>query len=116
MSNIWRESADPAKHRDFMSTRNEGGVPIEGPRDNLIEQWVYFAQVADFTFEFVTLEQVAECRRYFMQPVHHSTREQGHSNEHCWHAWYCKLPDGLNKGRTRVKVIKALNAILTKWG
>lgn len=32
MSKVWREIADPAKHRDFMSNVIEGGVPVTKTR------------------------------------------------------------------------------------
>ncbi|KZZ44150.1 hypothetical protein A3759_12310 [Thalassolituus sp. HI0120] len=116
MSKVWREIADPKKHIDYMSTRNEGGVPVEASRDNLIEKWVYFADVCNFTFQFASIDQVQECKEYFSKSVHPSTREEGHDLEHYWHPWYSKLPKGINKGVKREKVIKALNNILSKWG
>ena len=78
MSKVWREIADPKKHIDFMSSRNEGGIPIEASRDNLIEKWVYLSDVCDFTFQFASIEQVIECREYFSKSVHPSTKESGH--------------------------------------
>ncbi|OUS29455.1 hypothetical protein A9Q99_10200 [Gammaproteobacteria bacterium 45_16_T64] len=116
MSKVWREIADPKKHVDFMSTRNEGGIPIVASRDNLIEKWVYFANVCDFTFQFSSLDQVVECKEYFSNSVHPSTKERGHDLEHYWHPWYAKLPKGINKGSKREKVIKSLNEIIGKWG
>lgn len=115
MSNVWREIADPKKHHDYMSTRNEGGVPVEASRDNLIEKWVYFANVCNFTFQFVGIEQVQECKEYFTQSIHPSTREEGHDLEHYWHPWYSKLPKGITKEPKRQRVIKALDQILDQW-
>ncbi len=115
MSRVWREIADPKKHSDFMSTYNEGGVPIAASTDNLIEKWVYLAEVCNFTFQFASLEQVKECKEYFKKKVHPSTRDKHPPHEHYWHPWYCKLPKGINKGVKRQKVIKALNLILDKW-
>ena len=116
MSRIWREIADPSKHRDFMSTRNEGGNAVKASRDNLIEKWVYFADVSNFTFQFSDINQDVECRDYFTKTIHASTKEKGHDLEHYWHPWYSRLPKGINKGVRRVKVLKALNEILNKWG
>lgn len=116
MSKVCREIADPSKHSDFMSSYNEGGVPIERSRDNLIQKWVYIADVCNFTFQFSSLEQVTECKNYFERKVHPSTREENPSNEHYWQPWYCRLPKGINKGVKREKVLKALNEILDKWG
>ncbi len=115
MSKVWREIADPAKHLDFMSTRNEGGVPIEASKDNLIEKWVYFANVCNFTFQFASIKQVKDCKLYFSKSVHCSTRESGHKLEHYWHPWYSRLPKGINKGSNKKKVIKLLDQILDQW-
>ena len=99
-----------------MSTYNEGGVPVERSRDNLVKKWVYLADVCRFTFQFVSIEQVKECKAYFEKKVHPSTRGGNPPHEHYWHPWYSKLPKGMNKGVKREKVLKALNQILSKWG
>ncbi|RFA26259.1 hypothetical protein CAI21_17420 [Alkalilimnicola ehrlichii] len=116
MSRVWREIADPKKHRDFMSSFTEGGIPVEKSRDNLVSKWVYLAHVCNFTFQFVSLDQVRECKAYFEQKTHPSTRGPHPPWEHYWHPWYCKLPKGINKGVKRQKVVKVLNEILAKWG
>jgi hypothetical protein len=117
VSKTWREIADPEKHRDFMSTRVEGGIPIAKSRDNLIEKWVYFAEVKGFVFQFSGLEQVRECKVYFEQKLHPSTKNMDHPpHEHYWQPWYAKLPKGMTKDKTRKKVIKAMDKILKQWG
>ncbi|NIB44801.1 hypothetical protein HBA55_34795 [Pseudomaricurvus alkylphenolicus] len=116
MSRVWREIADPKKHSDFMSTYNEGGIPVKKSRDNLIEKWVYLAEVCGFTFQFASIEQVKECKAYFEKKVHPSTRDIHPPHEHYWHPWYCKLPKGINGGTKRQKVLKTLDQILEKWG
>jgi hypothetical protein len=73
MSKVWREIADPNIHSDFMSTFNEGGVPIEKSRDNLIQKWIYLANVCNFTFQFSSIQQVKECVVYFEKKTHPST-------------------------------------------
>ena len=115
MSKVWREIADPTKHLDFMSTRDEGGVPIEASKDNLIEKWVYFANACNFTFQFASIEQVKDCKLYFSKSAHKSTRETGHELEHYWHPWYSKLPKGINRASNKKKVIKVLDQILAQW-
>ena len=60
MAKIWREEADPAKHADFLSARDEAGIPVEAAKDNLLDKWVYFADVCGFTFQFASMEQVEE--------------------------------------------------------
>ncbi len=105
------------QHSDFMSTHNEGGVTIPPTRDNLIEKWVYFAAVRGFVFEFASIEQVQQCRAYFSQTLHPSTRALGHPpHEHYWHPWYCKLPKRMMRMKNRALVIKTLDTLLDKWG
>lgn len=115
MSRVWREIADPKKHSDFMSTNNEGGVPIDKSRDNLIEKWVYLAEVCNFKFQFASLDQVKECKEYFERKLQPTTRGSHPPFEHYWHPWFCKLPKGITKETNRQKVLKALNKILDKW-
>lgn len=116
MSKIWREIADPAKHRDFMSNTVEGGVPIAKARNNLIEKWVYFVEVNGFIFQFANISQVEVCKNYFEQKIHPSTKGDNHiPHEHYWHPWYSKLPKGTMKTKTRLKVIKALDKCLSQW-
>ena len=98
-----------------MSSNQEGSIPIPKSRSNLIEKWVYLANVCDFTFQFADLEQVRECKAYFEQNTHPSTIGSHPPYEHYWQPWYCKLPKGINKGAKKQKVLKVLNQILDKW-
>lgn len=116
MTKIWREIADPTKHRDFMNNQVEGGIPIEKSRDNLIKKWVYFANFDGFIFQFNGLDQVRQCKAYFEQKTHPSTLKTNHNpHEHYWHKWYSKLPKGMTKNKNRVEVIKLLEKVLMKW-
>ena len=116
MARYWREMADPEKHFDFMSSHNEGGVPIPKSSDNLVPKWVYFADVCSFTFQFATIEQVNQCIAYFEQKTHPSTIDNHPPFEHYWQPWYCKLPKGLNKKAKKQKVLKVLYQITQRWG
>lgn len=116
MSKVWREIADPEKHRDFMSNSVEGGIPVTKSRDNLIEAWVYFTEVNGFVFQFANLDQVKDCKKYFEQKLHPSTKGNYHIvHEHYWQPWYCKLPKGITKTKNRIKVLRALENILKAW-
>ncbi|MEZ5986131.1 MAG: hypothetical protein R3B94_09285 [Hyphomonas sp.] len=116
MSKIWREIADPARHRDFMSSRVEGGLPIEASRDNLIEKWVYLAEVDGFVFQLSSLVQVRECRDYFTLKIRPSGRDPDHNrNEHYWQPWHARLPKGMLSEKARAKVLQAMDAILQRW-
>jgi len=115
MTKVRREIADPKTHKDFMSSNVEGGMPINKSKDNLIDKWVYIAEIRGFTFQFASIEQVKECKAYFDKKIHPSTRGIHPPYEHYWHQWYCKLPKGIKSGVNRQKVIKSLNTILGKW-
>ena len=58
MARWWSEPLDVEKHRDFMGTTHIGGLPIEPVKDRLIEQRVYFVEVAGLTFHFAALQQI----------------------------------------------------------
>ena len=116
MSNVWREQADPKKHIDFMGNQHVGGLPIEPARDNLLKKWVYFARVKGFTFQFIGLDQVKECRDYFEKKIHPSTIDYHPPYEHYWQQWYTRLPKGIRSEKNRVNIVKALNKIIEQWG
>ena len=116
MSKIWREIANPEKHYDFIGNQSVQGIPIEKSRDNLIEKWVYLAEVLNFTFQFANLEQVKECKAYFEKKVHPSTKAHHPKYEHYWQSWNCKLPKGMTKEGNRQIVVNALDKILEKCG
>ena len=115
MSRHWREQLDPARHRDFMSWCNEGGVPATAPKDSLIEAWAYFVEVCGFRFEFVSLDQLRECLDWFSQDHHGPNRNPDASSEHYWQRWYERLPKGLLAEPKRQKVIKALQHALSEF-
>ncbi|WP_226705219.1 hypothetical protein [Microbulbifer elongatus] len=115
MSKVWRELSDPTKHRDFMTYVNIGGVPVEKTKDNLIKNWVYFAEVKGFTFTFVGIDQVYEAKDYFSKKIHPSTRDPN-VFKHWYFVWYCRLPRGLKKEVNRQLILKRLDEIISKWG
>jgi hypothetical protein len=115
MAKFWREKADPKKHCDFMSTRNEGGLPVQSSEHKLVTKWVYLIEVDGFTFQFISLEQAIECKAYFSSKTHPSTREAGHVWEHYWHPWYCKLPKGMTRTAKRKKLIKTIDSLLNRY-
>lgn len=116
MPRHWREKLDPSKHRDFMlGHQDAGGLPVETPRDNLLSEWIYFVNVAGFTFQFASTDQIHEALRYFGQKTHPTTSEYNNGLEHYWQPWYCRLPPGIKSERKRTKVVKALKAALTEY-
>lgn len=115
MSRHWREKLDPARHADQM-TIHVGGSPVEPPRDALIEKWVYFVEVASFTFQFHSLDQLRECLEFFKQRIHRTSRQPDIWLEHYWQRWFEKLPRRLFKEPKRVKVVAALEAAACDFG
>lgn len=105
---IWKEKADPQKHKDYMSTSWVGGISIPKPKDNLIEKWVYFVKEGGFTFQFTSINQIEECIDYFSTKIHPSTRLNHDIYEHYWQTWHERLPHGITKKGKREKILKAL--------
>jgi hypothetical protein len=108
----WSEPLDPERHRDFMSTCHIGGMPIEPPRDRLIEQRVFFVEAAGFTFQFASLEQLRATLGYFEQRIRASSRRPDVTLEHYWQRWFERLPQWLSEEPRRVRVASALSRAL----
>lgn len=116
MARHWKEELDTRTHRDFMRGHQDvGGVSIDTPRDNLLPAWIYFVDVAGFTFQFTSTDQISEALNYFEEKVHSSTKEYNNGLEHYWQPWFCRLPPGLKSGTKRREVVKALEAALTEY-
>jgi hypothetical protein len=116
MAKHWKEKLDPSKHRDFMrGYQDAGGLPLDAPRDNLLESWAYFVEVAGFTFQFVSVDQIFEALCYFEKKIRPSTKEFNNGLEHYWQPWYSRLPPGIKSEANRTKVVKALNAALIEY-
>ncbi len=116
MARHWKEKLDPNKHRDLMRGHQDaGGLPVDAPRDNLLQEWAYFVDVAGFTFQFVSTDQICEALRYFEVKIHPSTKEYNNGLEHYWQPWFCRLPPGIKSEAKRVKVVKALKAALAEY-
>jgi len=116
MSRIWKEKLDIKKHRDQMSTADIGGVVPKRPRDTLLTPWVYFVEVASFTFQFHSLEQLREALNYFSKKTHPTSNDgYGRRYEHYWQRWYERLPKGLNREKSRKKIMIALKKAVTSF-
>ncbi len=57
MPQIWKEKFDPARHQDKMDSLIHSGATLD-PHRSLRGRWVYFVNVAGFTFTFMSIEQV----------------------------------------------------------
>ena len=113
MARHWSEKLDPKRHKDVMgAARYFGGATIEEARmPRLDDRRMYFVAVSGFTFQFVSLEQLRECLKWFRQKIHPSTRLPDIHLEHYWQRWHERLPKGLNKEPKRQKIITALEII-----
>jgi hypothetical protein len=115
MSRHWIERLDPTRHADQM-TIHVRGFPVDPPRDGLIEKWVYFVEVASFTFQFQSVDQLRQCLDFFKQKIHPTSRQPEVDLEHYWQRWFEKLPQWLFEESKRVKVITALERAATDFG
>jgi hypothetical protein len=95
-----------------MSTCHVGGLPIEPPRDPLIELRVFFVEAAGFIFQFASLDQLRAALAYFGQRIHPSSREPGVEREHYWQRWFERLPQWLSEEPRRIRVVSALSRAL----
>lgn len=110
--NIWKEQFDPSRHEDRMDSFKHRDHAAD-PHGSLRKCWVYFADVAGFTFEFMSLDQVRESLAYFEQRLHPSSREDIGSADH-WEVqrWYERIPGHLKSDRDRPEVLRTLKKIL----
>jgi hypothetical protein len=109
----WREPLDVTRHRDHFCP---GGWTASEPADPLLSRSAYFVRVCGFTFEFVSIDQLSACLRFYEQRIHPSSRqptfvpEKGH-----WELWTERLPMYLREEPKRVRVVKALSAALSDF-
>lgn len=111
MAKVWKEELDWSRHQNKMD------APVERrPELNFVPQWVFFVRVCSFTFEFHTLNQIAECLAYYSQKTHPSSRVGIGSADH-WEAqrWFERLPMYLMEEPKRQKVVKALATALEQF-
>jgi hypothetical protein len=110
---LWKEPFDPARHQDRMDSFGHVGHATD-PHRSLRPHWIYFAEVAGFTFVFMSLDQVRECLGYFERRLHPSSRVDIGAADH-WEMqrWYDRIPGHLKSDRDRPNVVRALKALLS---
>jgi hypothetical protein len=112
MARHWKEPFDPSRHKDhfdYGSTAHaRSGQPGAG--------FSYFVEVAGFTFEYASVDQVRECLSFFEQRIHPSSRQPVFEPEKGeWQAWHERLPARILKGSKRERVRKALREALEEF-
>lgn len=119
MARFWKERYDSYRHSDKMQGEIDGvyqpGCDLT-PRRNLLVQWVYFVNVCQFDFQFMSLRQLEVCLAYFRKKIPGSSRTKIGAADH-WEVqrWYERLPRGLRREPNRLKIVKALERALTAF-
>ncbi|MEM8777337.1 MAG: hypothetical protein AAGF26_00405 [Cyanobacteria bacterium P01_G01_bin.49] len=113
MARHWRETAP------FPSHKLQFGALLGLPQTQGKIELIYFIEVCGFTFEFYSLEQIANAIAWFEQKVHPSTRlkdEPMLRSEHdVVQRWHERLPASIKKGSKRSRVAKALRNALAAY-
>jgi hypothetical protein len=86
------------------------------PKDPLIETWVFFVSVCQFTFQFLSLRQIEICIEHIERKMP-PRRTPRRGSADVWEIlrWYERLPAGLLKERNRPKLLKALRTALESF-
>jgi hypothetical protein len=115
MSRAWREPYDGRRHRDKMGDlgRDAFVVARSSAGDSLRPRWTYFVAVAGFTFQFLSLQQVRACLRFYRNNNPGPSRMPIGGADH-WEvqAWHERLPARLRHHSKRAQVARALQDAL----
>ncbi len=105
---LWKEPLDPDRHVDHF------GVGSATPRKRVHgREQAYFVQVAGFTFELASIDQLGVALEWFATPIHPSSREPVFEHEKGeWQPWHSRLPAFIKKSSKRERVIEALRRAL----
>ncbi|MEM9843053.1 MAG: hypothetical protein AAF767_10390 [Pseudomonadota bacterium] len=106
-----RVKADAKTHRDYMSSFNPGGIPV----DFRVGDWVYLIEEKGARLVFVNLDQVRIAQDWFARKTHASTRRSVPPGEHFWQPWHARLPKQFTRRSARPRVLKALQQILSRY-
>ncbi len=105
MAKIWRELLDVSRHRDHF----HAGSWSQRRREHEGPSFSYFVQVAGFTFELASVEQIRVCLAFFEMRIHPSSRTPVFAPESGeWQAWHERLPARMLKGSKRPRRIEFL--------
>ena len=122
MARFWRERYVADRHSNKMKGEIDGVYQFDvdlTPRDNLLVRWVYFVNVCQFDFQFLSLRQLEVCVEYFRKKIPGSRRIYFGSwlpgDRWEFLRWYERLPKGLRREPNRLKIVKALERALTTF-
>ncbi len=112
VARFWKERYASNRHSNKMKGECDGVRQCDcglTPRDNLLVQWVYFVNVCQFDFQFLSLRQLEVCLEYFRKKIPGSSRVDIGAADH-WEVqrWYERLPTGLRREPNRLKIVNAL--------
>ena len=110
--NIWKEPFNSDRHQDRMDSAKHLAYAAD-PHGSVRTHWIYFAEEAGFTFEFMSLDQARECLLYFEERLHPSSRVFIGAADH-WEVqrWFDRIPGHLKSDRDRPDVVRALKTLL----
>jgi hypothetical protein len=77
VARFWRERYVAGRHSNKMKGEIDGVYQFDvdlTPRDNLLVRWVYFVNVCQFEFQFLSLRQIEVCLEYFRKKIPGSRR------------------------------------------
>lgn len=111
MPNVRRLPFEASKHRDFMSTLNEGGVSPESPPTHVFE----FGYQGELLV-FMNIGRLRMAYEYFSAKLRPSGAGSPPPFEHYWHPWFARLPKTLLKGSNRERIARALERALVEFG
>ncbi len=117
MARFWKERYDSREHENMMWGRIDGVWEPQSQdltsKDNLLVRWVYFVNVCQLDFQFMSLRQLEVCLDYFRQKNRGSSRIKLGSADH-WEVqrWFERLPKGVRREPNRLKIVKALETAL----
>ena len=111
MARIWTESYRPDKHSAPAEYAGSLNDHYRGP--SLLPKDVLLVNVASFTFQFFTTQQLRDCLAYFSSKIHPSSRVSFGGGDHWeYQRWFELLPMYLLEEPKRRKVVAALNEAL----
>ena len=117
MAQIWKEKLNTDIHRDYMRGHQDaGGLPIQPPKDNLIQVWIYFVKAGRYELQFTSEEDLDVAIAYFSHKIHSTSRLPNNKLEHYWQRWFERLPSGIHRDPSRTRILNTLYRLKQSMG